>query len=146
MSAPHISHEDLLNIDTLNDAIDYLTEIGAIEGAEISPFPLVPGSYKEKLVGVPFLILEFTIKPGVNATEYAEMIIITAENIKITLRDSSRGIFEQLKEILLQRVSAKHRNPNRALWVRNGLRVTESPYTDPVTRQDTISRRYYLDM
>lgn len=146
MSAPHISHEDLLNIDTMSDAIDFLTEIGAIQGQEISPFPLVPGTYKAKLVGVPFLILEFMIKPGLDASEYAEMIIITAENIKITLRDSSRGIFEQIKEIERQRIAANNPNPNRALWVRNGLKVVETPYTDPVTKIETISRRYYLDM
>lgn len=145
MTTAHIPYRDLLQIEYLSDAIDLLADIGAIGEEEISPFPLVPGPFKEKLVGVPFLILEATIKPGLKDTRFVEMIIITAENVKITLRDSSRGIFEQMEEILNKRVEAGHTNPTKGFWIRNGLRVVESPYTDPITKTETISKRYYLD-
>lgn len=146
MTAPHISYQELLDIESLSDALDFLAERGMIGPEEISPFPLVPGPYKEKLVGVPFLILEAHIKPGLQDTFYAEMLIITAENVKITLRDSSKGIFEQVKEIITKRTQAGHENPNRAFWVRNGLRAVDSPYTDPITKIEKVSTRYYLDI
>jgi hypothetical protein len=146
MTTAHISYRDLLQIEYLSDAIDLLTDMGAIGEEEISPFPLVPGPYKERLVGVPFLILEASIKPGLKDTEFIEMVIITTEHVKITLRDSSRGIFEQLKEIIQKRTEAGNPTPNKGFWVRNGLRVVENPYTDPITKIETTSKRYYLDI
>ena len=144
MQSTQISFEQLLDISDFSDAIDLMTEIGAFRPGEVSPFPLVSALFKETLVGVPFIILEANIKPGVDSSSYVEMQIVTARNEKITLRDSSRGIFEQMRTEIGRRVEGGSKTPLLGFWVRKGLRFEEVPFTDRDTNITTMSKTYFL--
>lgn len=146
MTAPQISNDKLLDIVTFADAIDVLTEMRAFAPNEANPFPLMPAEFKEQLVGVPFIIVEALLQPGIDDSEYYEISLVTYHNIRVTIRDSSRGIFNQLGRMIKARAEKGRPHPQCGFYVRKGLRYTATPFTDPGTGITTESRTYYLTM
>lgn len=149
MTYPEIPPNKLKEILCYSDAIDLLEELGAIpenKTDEHTGFAVMPAEFKAKLVGMPFMILECGIKDGIGGTHYAEIILVTVNDIKAKIRDSSKGIYEQIIELLTERISAGNTKPALGIWVRKGLKYKDYPYSDLSTGTVSMSRTYYLDM
>lgn len=146
MSTPQISQDELMKLDTFADAIDLLNEMQVFSDSDAQPFPLMAAEYKERLVGTPFIILEAVKKPGINDTDYYEIKLVTYADEKVTIRDSSRGIYHQLDGMIKARSRAHRHHPNCGFYIRKGLRFTTNPYTDPATMLTTETKTYYLDI
>ena len=140
----HISPDRLSEIVHFADAAEVLVEAGLIDKnrvRELHGFALRPAGYKEMLIGVPFLIVEAEIFPGKDHSQYAQLIIIDIEDRKSTIRDSSRGIFEQISTLIAE----AEKPVLHGIYVRKGLRFDEYPFTHPGTGSSTMTRTYYLD-
>ncbi|MGH3570859.1 MAG: hypothetical protein ACRDUW_03370 [Pseudonocardiaceae bacterium] len=150
MTSPtKLTPADLRDIQTYADAVDILCENGALTDAQLldlTGFGLLPGDQKATLVGVPFLIIEFTIKPGIHGNDYAEILLVTTTDYRWRMRDSSLGINKQLKEILVNRIAAGHPTPNLGIEVRKGLRYQEFEYLDTESGKVTYPRTYFLQL
>lgn len=136
----------LRDIETFNNAIDLLHEVKALtddQVTELTGFGLMPGNHKEKLVGVPFVIIEFDFRIGNENSRYVECSIITTRDSRYLLRDSSRGICAQLTDLYNERVASDHPNPNLGYYARKGLTFQEFPYTKP-NGEYVKPRTYYL--
>lgn len=144
-----LTPDQLRGVIFFDDAVELLDEMGAVsesELAELTGFGVLPGVRKSELVGQPFLILEYQVRPGlrgVKGAQFSELLLITTDNRKYILRDSSLGIHAQLKEVSADR-AARDLSPNMNIYVRKGLYFDEYPYDDKgVTRS---VRTYYLDL
>lgn len=140
----HISPERLAEIIHFADAFEVLADAGLIDKArvqELHGFALRPAGYKESLVNVPFLIVEAEILPGKDHSHFAQLVIIDIEDRKSIIRDSSRGIYEQIA-VLCADIDT---HVCHGVYVRKGLRYEEYPFTHPSTKQSTMTRTYYLD-
>lgn len=137
--------DQLRDIIFFDDAVELLTEHGAVsegERHELTGFGLLPAERKADLVGQPFLILEYRVREGLNNSTFSELLIITTKDERYILRDSSRGIHEQLPTISGQRRDNGH-HPFMNIYVRKGLGYREYPITDPKGVTKTV-RTYYL--
>lgn len=137
---------DLKEISTFNDAVTKLWALEVLSDeqyAQLSGFGLLPGNRKSELVGVPFLIIQFEFKNGKNDSSFVECHIITTNDERHVLRDSSRGIHEQLQTLHRERVASGHLNPNYGVYVRKGLTYRDNPYKSP-TGESLITRTYFL--
>lgn len=139
-----LSALNLCSVVHFTDAIELLETTKLIDeerAKEMHGFALRSAGYKESLIGIPFMIVEAEILPGKDHSQYAQLIIIDVEDRKSTIRDSSRGIFEQVSTLVEQtRTPILH-----GIYVRKGLRYEEYPFNHPGTGQTTITRTYYLD-
>jgi hypothetical protein len=141
-----LAGELLQDINTFGDAVIACEHHGLLtpdQARELTGFGLLPGDHKKYLVGVPFLIIGFEFKPGKDNSSFVECLIVTTHNSKYTLRDSSKGIHEQLLALHKQRLSANHPNPNAAYYARKGLTFMDHSYTG-LSGEPTKSRTYYL--
>lgn len=140
----HIPARLLAEIVHFSDVVEILADAGFADKSrvqELHGFGLRPAAYKETLIGVPFLIVEAEILPGKDQSHFAQLVIIDIEDRKSTVRDSSRGIYEQIETLV-----ADSDDPIiHCVYVRKGLRYEEYPFTHPATKQSTITRTYYLD-
>lgn len=137
---------DLKEISTFNDAVRELWSLQVLSDeqyAQLSGFGLLPGNRKQELVGVPFLIIQFEFKTGKNESSFVECHLITTNDERHILRDSSRGIHEQLRQIHSDRVASGHPSPNLGVYVRKGLTFRDNPYSSPTGEQMT-TRTYFL--
>jgi hypothetical protein len=137
---------DLKEISTFRDAVTTLWSMQVLTDEQcdqLSGFGLLPGNRKADLVGVPFLIIQFEFKSGKNESSFVECQIITTNDERHTLRDSSRGIHEQLQTILRERIASGHPNPKYGVYVRKGLTYRDNPYTSP-TGESLTTRTYFL--
>ena len=137
---------DLKKIGTFNDAVTQLWALSALTDEQyesLSGFGLLPGNRKQELVGVPFMIIHFEFKPGKNESSFVECHIITTNDQRYIVRDSSRGIHEQLRQIYQDRVSASHPVPNCGVYVRKGLTYRDNPYESPSGERMT-TRTFFL--
>lgn len=145
-----ISDGDLAGIHDFVDAADLLFEKGYISeerAGQLHGFALRGKEYKESLEGRPFLILEARLMNGVDNTTYEELVIIDVNNRKATIRDSSRGIAEQLAKMRADRLDATGVEMARSIygiWVRKGLIGEARPWHDTVTDTDKIAITYHL--
>lgn len=102
-------------------------------------FAVLATDAKARLVGVPFIILDWRFANGDNG-EFVSLVVVTKSNEKLIVNDGSTGIRDQMK-----RLGATP----RAIGVRHGLRVSEYDYEDmdKSTGEITIKRAktYYLD-
>lgn len=136
----------LSSIETYIDAVLLLQNEGAIsvdQARELHGFGLLPGKDKEKLVGVPFIILEYEFKIGRDNSNFVECAIVTTHNMKYLMRDSSKGIYVQLRNLFDERLAAEHPHPTLGYPVRKGLTFQDYDYVagDGIS---TKSRTYYL--
>src|SRR5882757_5272196 len=80
MGRPVLSGDQLQHIETYVDAVLFLEQENVIshdQARELHGFGLLPGKDKEKLVGVPFIIIEYEFKIGRDNSNFVECAIIT---------------------------------------------------------------------
>lgn len=138
--------DELRSISDFNTASYKLWECGAFTDdqlAEFTGFGILPGNQKERLVGITFLIIQFEFKVGKYDASFVDCHIVTTNNEKLILRDSSQGIHEQLKLLLAQRIRSHRHRPHQGVYVRKGLRYTDNPYVN-ANGESMTSRTYYL--
>lgn len=141
-----LAGEQLQHIDNYVDAVNLLRGEGALtdqQASELTGFGLLPGKDKELLLGVPFLIIQYEFKVGRDSSSFVECAIITTHDDKHLLRDSSKGIYVQLRNVYEERVATGNPNPDLGYPVRKGLTYQDHNYTG-LTGETTKSRTYYL--
>lgn len=80
-------------------------------------FELVPTPEKTRLVGVPFVIVDYSFAQGDNG-EFATMRIVTKRDEKLIVNDGSTGIRDQLHQLDAAGIDG-------VILVERGLRVSE---------------------
>jgi len=86
---------------------------------------------KGKLVGVPFLILEWRFnKSELNEDGFVSVAAVTKHDDKVIFNDGSSGILAQLRMVTAQRIERKHPTPQAGLIVADGLTKSDYTYTD----------------
>lgn len=105
-------------------------------------FDVLPNEAKNRLVGVPIVILEWRFTSGDHG-EFVSAAIVTKHGEKLILNDGSTGIMKQLQKITRARVAAGHAAPQNALAVPGGLTRSDYPYTDDKGEVKTATT-YYL--
>ncbi|MGE3429253.1 MAG: hypothetical protein AB7I44_21100 [Hyphomicrobiaceae bacterium] len=142
MFQPH----QLRDITSFTDAAYKLYEQGVfidLQYEEFTGFGILPGNQKERLVGVTFLIIQYEFKVGKYGASFVDCHLITTNNERLVLRDSSQGIHEQLKSLCATRTKANHPYPNMGVYVRKGLRYQDNAYVN-AQGESLTSRTYYL--
>lgn len=131
-------------INDLYTAIEVLEDAGLIQPnvkEDITGFRLIPAEGKAELVNMPFLIVSATLKKAIeHGSTYVDIMLVTADDQRIWMRDSSTGIFAQLQE----RFTAAGTTVLYGLWVRRGLRFQDFPFKRD-DGQTINSRTYYLN-
>jgi len=97
-------------------------------------FELYATNEKAKLVGVPFVIIDYRFTEGDNG-EFVTVRLMTNKNDKIIINDGSTGIRDQLK--------ALHANGVASMYVPSGLRVSEYEYEDD-KGEKSKAKTFYL--
>lgn len=142
-----LSGTALRTIHTFNDAVDLLSGMGALPIEQVNKmtgFGILPGDQKKELLGVPFIIVQFEFKAGKLDSSFVDCHIVTTKDERFILRDSSRGIHEQLKQIKLERERASCPHRDLAVYVRKGLSGQENAYEAPDGTK-SMSTTYYLN-
>lgn len=141
-----IEASQLRTVDSFVSGVDLLRSLDVFtdeQALELTGFGLLPGSHKERLIGVPFLILEFEFKTGHDNSSYVECAIVTTKDEKLMLRDSSKGIYAQLRSVHDERIKTSNAYPTLGYYARKGLSFQEFPYVTP-TGEHVKPRTYYL--
>lgn len=99
-------------------------------------FAVLETKDKGQLVGVPFIILDWTLREGDNG-DYVSLEIVTQDNRKLIVNDGSTGILKQIRDIA-------ETGDTRAIYVKKGLRKSEYTYTDGEGKQKPAVT-FYLD-
>lgn len=97
------SDDQLRNITSIEDALALAADAygGTISAEELeigNGFKLL-GDDKDRLVGMPFLLLAYTFNEG-DFGEFASCLLITDRGDKVIMNDGSSGIYEQLLDIM----------------------------------------------
>lgn len=100
-------------------------------------FSLLDGKEKGRLVGVPFIILDWQINEG-DFGPFVSLRLITNGSEKLIVNDGSSGICKQMQEIV-------ESGNTKAIFVKKGLRKSDFEYTDPKTGEKKPATTYYLD-
>jgi hypothetical protein len=95
-------------------------------------FNVLPTADKGRLVGVPFLIMEWRFYQG-DQGEAVALMLVTEQGEKLIVNDGSTGIREQLKSL-----------PRKPVIVRRGLVCSDYDYTNPATGEVSRATTYYL--
>lgn len=141
-----LAGNELHGIETYADAVQYLLHndvISVDQATELHGFGLLPGRDKEKLVGVPFMIIEYEFRVGRDNSNFVECAIVTTRDERHLMRDSSKGIYVQLKSLYDERLAANHPHPTLFYNVRKGLTYQDYNYI-AASGESTKSRTYYL--
>jgi len=86
---------------------------------------------KAKLVGVPFLILEWRFNSSeLNDDGFVSVAAVTKHNDKVIFNDGSSGVLAQLRMVTEQRTERNHPTPQAGLIVQDGLTKSDYTYTD----------------
>lgn len=112
--------------ETYGTVDDASTEIG-------SGFTVVNNKEKDRLLGVPFVILSMDFNEG-DMGPFVSFVAVTEDNRKVIVNDGSTGIYAQLDEYYVRT------NKGGGLFVRGGLR--KSVYPNP--NGEGMSTTYYL--
>jgi hypothetical protein len=138
--------DDLRSIEFFGEAVTLLREYDMLsteDMEEITGFGHMPGAMKPTLVDIPFMIVQYSFQPGVDGKPFSELYLITTTHEKWRMRDSSKGIHSQLRQLHTDRVASGHPFPFNGVYVSKGLTFEEYPYTDG-TGNTTMSRTYSL--
>jgi hypothetical protein len=84
-------------------------------------FEVLDKDAKGQLVGVPFIVLDWTLNEG-DFGEFVSLRLVTQDNRKLIVNDGSTGIAKQIREIA-------EVGEQRALYVKKGLRRSDYEYT-----------------
>ena len=133
-----LNDEQLTSIQTFSDAAAMLQAAGIILesiGEYGTGFKLTDS---KKLVGVPFLILQWRFNAGAYGPEgFVSVEAVTKHNEKVIFNDGSTGIRDQLIKVTAEREAKGSSHPQAGLVVENGLTASEFFY-NAVTKE--ISR------
>lgn len=133
-----ITTGEYAGIASFEDAIALLEQHGAtiLDSAELGDgFSVIAKDEKNRLIGVPFVIMQAVQTEGDHGT-FVSLRIVTKNGEKLVLNDGSTGICEQLITLWEQKPETK----GKPFLCRHGLRVSE--YDHP---QYGPSKTYYLD-
>jgi len=100
-------------------------------------FEVLDTKEKGRLVGVPFIVLDWDFHEGDNG-DFVSLQVITNANEKLIINDGSTGIFKQMWEI-------NAAGEARAIFVKKGLRRSDYEYTDRETGAKKPATTFYLD-
>lgn len=152
------SDDVLRGITTIEEAMALVAEtyggITHVDELELGNGFRLLGEDKDRLIGVPFVILTFGFNEG-DFGEFASVLLVTDRSDRIILNDGSTGIYEQLLDIL------KNSGKTGGIFFPHGLRKStydtckecgrpRKPSATECTCGDTTERRstgktYYLD-
>ncbi len=99
-------------------------------------FNLLDKNEKGRLVGVPFIILDWNFNEG-DFGDFVSLRVITQANERLVLNDGSTGIRDQMREIA-------ESGETRAIYVKKGLRRSDYEYTDKDGTKKPATT-FYLD-
>lgn len=125
---------DLAQVKSFADATalvgEEATNIADVLG---TGFSILPSSDKDKLIGVPFIVLEYKQHEGSKGT-YASLLVVTRDDEKYVINDGGTGIPRQLDSLTSKQI------PVVGLYVPKGIK--KSVYDHP---EHGESVTYYLD-
>lgn len=134
---------DYLEISDLYSAVDILRTKGWLTTeveADVTGFRLIGAEEKEELIGVPFLVVSAILRHDHKKdSDYVDVMLVTADDRRIWLRDSSQGVFQQFLHMF--RVVGENRV--HGVWVRRGLRYEENPFIR-ANGETVMARTYYM--
>lgn len=141
--------------DAMKLATEYYGGITTSEDLELGNGFKLLGDDKDRLVGMPFIVLMYTFNEG-DFGEFTSVLLVTDRGDKAILNDGSTGIYEQFKEIF------ERTGKSGAIFFPRGLRKStydtcaecgkpRKPSTAVCTCGDTSDKRakgktYYLDV
>ena len=135
-----ISADELRNITSFQDALNLISAKGieTVNSSDVigDGFTLLESKDKERLVGVPFLLLSWRFAKG-NVGEFVSAHLVTTHNEKFIINDGSTGIMQQLADLTKSGV-------NGGIACKRGLRKSEYEYTDPKTGEVSNAVTYYI--
>lgn len=139
-----------LSDDTLRDVRSFEDAFAALKGIDVenvsdfgTGFAVLPTNEKNRLVGVPFVILEWRFSKGDNG-HFVSCALVTKGNEKLILNDGSTGIRDQLVKITRARLANGRKEPQKGLLVEHGLSESRYTYTDTTTGEQRPAVTYYL--
>ena len=150
ISRVRFSDESLRDVASFQDALALLAHSEIVTESVTNygtGFSVLATKDKVRLVGVPFLIVDWRFNNG-ELGEFVSAMIVTEHGQKYVLNDGSSGIYAQLKRITEERIKRNQQNPMSGLLVDGGL--SRSDYTtqlpDPKTGElvATPATTYYL--
>lgn len=126
-----LTNEQLRNISSANDVLALYQELGQ-EATDLSEalgsgFEVLPTKEKARLVGVPFIIVEWHFSEG-DRGEFVSLTIVTKHNEKLILNDGSSGILAQVHDLESRGIAAP-------VVVKKGLRASVY-YFDPANPEE----------
>lgn len=139
MTLGAINDDTLRAIETFEDAFQAVKDSGAV-AEKVSDygtgFEILASGDKDKLVGVPFIILSSTFHEGDYSDDFVSCEIVTKHNEKYILNDGGKGIAAQIFSIVKERAEKGIANPGAGIYAENGL--TRSDY---FRNKDTDEKR-----
>lgn len=144
------SDESLRNITNFSDAMALL-DATAIEAESFDAygtgFKVIKEHEKARLVGVPFVILEWHFNPGAYESEFASLTVVTQQGEKLIINDGGAGIPKQLRSVTEQRIKRQHPTPQNGLGCKAGLSKSDYKVDLPNAKGELIptpATTYYL--
>lgn len=127
-----LSEDTLRGIETLDDALKALSDLGPIENFDDygDGFEIVTN--KDNLIGVSLAFLEWRFtKSKEHGTEFVSVSAVTKDGQKLIINDGSTGMYRQLRNITDERIQKNRPNAQVGLIVSRGLRKSEYDYDKP---------------
>lgn len=142
-----IEERDLRDIKTLDEAFSFINDqLGGVEDfADYGTgFVVLDKRGKDRLVGTPFVILEWRFVDSKQFKgEFVSLLVITEGNEKFIVNDGSTGICKQLRAVTDDRIKAGRSNPQVGLAVKAGLRRSDYETVDS-DGEELSASTYYL--
>jgi len=124
------SIDDLHDINSLQDALDLVGDVDDFSEYGTG-FVVLDKRDKDRLVGVPFVIVEWRFNHSAQYQgDFVSALVVTESGEKYVINDGSTGICTQLKSVLERRIKNNRARPNTGLTVRGGLRRSDYDTTD----------------
>lgn len=135
-----ISDDQLKAITSFADALKFATAEVAAKGGVIESindygtgFAVLPTAQKDKLLGVPLLILEWFHREGDYVSEdangervgFVSAVVVDENDRRFIVNDGSTGIAKQLREVTADRREKGHPYPTAFLAAPGGLSKSE---------------------
>ena len=142
--------ESLAGITSFDDALSLLSESGVVpESMDDYGTGFKVLDNKDRLIGVPFVILSWRFNDGDYETApgekgvFVSCEVVTKHGEKYIINDGGSGICRQLNMVSAQRQERNHPHPQNGLLVDGGLTKSEYEYTDEKGKTSPATT-YYL--
>lgn len=132
---PEVSRQMTFNqiAEAFGGQVVDLAEVPALDSAFGE---ILNGPGKDRLVGVPFLIVDWSQNSG-DKGRFVSLRVVTQDSAKYVVNDGSTGIMSQMDTLEESGVKG-------GVVCRHGLRRSDYTYTDPQGEEHPAST-YYLD-